>query len=207
MSTTAEKTYAQLKKGKTRYVLEGELDNKNAPLIVCVHGIGSGVYSFQTFANEVLKHGGFRILRLDLYGRGFSDSVHEPHTGELFVEQLHELLVHLNLFDKIILVGHSMGGVIAVLFTYQYPDVVEKLILLTPAGLPWNLPLGSSFLKIPWLGKWGFSLLTSWMTIEKAIAENFFDVKYAKDNMDFLIKNRLESGTEKFIDAMVNSVK
>jgi pimeloyl-ACP methyl ester carboxylesterase len=204
--TRADKTFLQLKDGRTHYILEGEVHNSSAPLIVCVHGIGSGTYSYQSFAEYVVKVGGYRILRLDLYGRGSSDSVTNPHNGQLFIEQIYELLEKLNLIENIILVGHSMGGAIAALFTQKYPNLVQKLILLTPAGLPFKMPLGSYFLGVPYLGKWGFSLLNNWISTEKLVAENFFDIAYSKNSIDLLIKNRKETGMDKFVDAMVNSV-
>jgi pimeloyl-ACP methyl ester carboxylesterase len=204
---TEDKTFVQLKNGRTHYLLEGDLNNKDAPLIVLVHGIGSGVFSFDVLASFLVQNGGFRLLRFDLYGRGLSDSPVHPQNAELFVEQLHELLQKLNLEqEKVTLIGHSMGGAISAMYTYHHPQNVEKLVVLTPAGLPWKLPFGSTFLKVPYLGRWGFSMLSNWVGAEKAIADNFFDLTYSKESMDFAIKRRNEVGSDKFVDAMVNSV-
>ncbi|KAL0480974.1 hypothetical protein AKO1_013619 [Acrasis kona] len=202
-----QKTFVQLGQGRTRYIYEGDTSNSESPLIVCIHGIGSASYSFQMLSEALIKSGSVRILRLDLYGRGHSDAVSDPHTGELFVDQVQELLEKLNLQnDKITLIGHSMGGCISALFTHKYPDKVERLILLTPAGLPWNLPTGSSLLKIPYLGRWVFGMLSSFVAPEKTVAENFFDLEYSKDNIATLLKNRGETEQSKWTDALVNSV-
>ncbi len=44
----------------------------------------------------------------------------------------------------VVLAGHSMGGALALLAAVDQPDLVEKLILLSPAGLPLNKPMWAS---------------------------------------------------------------
>jgi len=205
-----ERTYAQTKHGRTHYILEGDLQNPNAQLVVCVHGIGASTHAYESIAQEIVQKGGFKVLRYDLYSRGYSDPVHLPHVGDLFVEQLYELLVHLDLFDhKFLLIGHSMGGAVATLFTNKYPDMVGKLVLLTPAGLPWDLPFGSFLLGIPILGWIIFLLVTRFiLTMEESIGENFFDIKHphSETSIKIQLDLRTKGGMSNYTNYMTNSV-
>jgi pimeloyl-ACP methyl ester carboxylesterase len=187
-------------------VQQGDLESTDAPWVVMVHGIGSRHTCYNSLANDFVKQKGYRVLRYDLYGRGRSECVNEIHNGELFVTQLHDLLEKLNITQKIILIGHSMGGAITVLFTQKYPDIVEKLILLTPAGLPWKLPSGAGILSIPKFGLWFFNVLASLGGQDKILAEGFWDVEYAKDALASAIKERQEANKKELHASLVNSI-
>ena len=59
---------------------------------------------------KALTDAGFRVLRYDYYGRGFSDRPDVPYTQAFYVRQLAELLDSLKITDSIDLVGLSLGG-------------------------------------------------------------------------------------------------
>ena len=99
-----------------------------------------------------------------------------------------------------------MGGAIAVLFAQKYPDMVEKLILLTPAGLPWKLPGGAGILAIPKFGLWFFNFLASLGGQEKILAEGYWDVEYSKESFAFVIKERQEANKKELHASLVNSI-
>jgi len=120
--------YAQLNKGVVHYQLEGDDDKQ---VIVLVHGFSSPLYIFDpTF--EYLKNQGFRVLRFDLFGRGYSDRPDVHYGIDLYVEQLHELLAELNITGEVNLLGLSMGGAIVTHFTNRYPEQVNKVSLIDP---------------------------------------------------------------------------
>jgi len=80
---------------------------------------------------------GYKVLMFDFYGHGFSSIPKVSYTIELFREQLEELLVKLELQDSpLILLGHSMGGLVASEFAGKHQERVAKVILLNSAGLP-----------------------------------------------------------------------
>jgi len=141
----------KLKNGFVRYSLNRTPENDGNPLIVCLHGISS--YSFVWKKMVIaLQASGFNVLSLDFYGRGFSDSPNVQYNGDLFCEQIDDLLKALNLEDqKLILFGHSMGGAVATLFASRFPDRVSKVVLFAPAGCPvsYTSQLGLWFVTIP----------------------------------------------------------
>eukprot|EP01043_Picozoa_sp_COSAG02_P059301 COSAG02_NODE_7532_length_2971_cov_1.966574_3_plen_208_part_00 len=95
--------------GKTHYHLEGP--SYAQELVVFIHGVGDYGYRFEPMANA-MNQAGYRTLRFDIFGRGFSD-----HPGDcrfdvdMYVGHVQSLLQRLQLADMpVILVGHSMGG-------------------------------------------------------------------------------------------------
>ena len=104
------------------------------PLAVCVHGLTTPSFVWRGLARRLAALG-FRVLIYDLYGRGYSDRPHGAQTPAFFVEQLHDLLVALDVRRDITLFGYSMGGVIAAGFTAQHPEYLRRLILIAPAGM------------------------------------------------------------------------
>jgi pimeloyl-ACP methyl ester carboxylesterase len=98
---------------------------------------------------------GYRVLTYDLYGRGHSDNaVGSEHTPELFVHQINELLEALGCGEKkFVLVGYSMGGAVATIYTAQYGHRVDKLILIAPAGMPLEFPLAAKIGNLPYIGE------------------------------------------------------
>jgi len=129
----------------------------NAQTVVLVHGFSVPYYIWDpTF--KALVEAGFRVLRYDLYGRGYSDRPDLTYDQDLFDRQLLNLLSALDIDQPIDLMGLSMGGAIAVVFTDRHPDGVRKLGLIDPAGLPFERPFAARLLEAPILGEWIMSL-------------------------------------------------
>ena len=128
-------SFIRLSDGFTHYELGGP-DSGEA--VVLVHGFSVPYCIFDpTFS--FLVSAGFRVLRYDLYGRGFSDRPHVKYKMDLFVSQLNELLDALDL-KHIDLIGLSMGGAIVSAFTVNFPERVRNLILIDPIGIQ-SIPL------------------------------------------------------------------
>lgn len=98
-----------------------------------VHGFSVPQFIFEpTFT--FLTEQGFRVLRYDLYGRGFSDRPDKRYDIDLYVGQLANLLDALEIREPVSLVGLSMGGPITATFTVRFPQRVRKLVLIDPVG-------------------------------------------------------------------------
>jgi pimeloyl-ACP methyl ester carboxylesterase len=122
--------YIRLPDGVTHYELGTPAEERT---VVLVHGFSVPYFIFDpTF--EFLTQNRFRVLRYDLFGRGFSDRPFRNYAIDFFVKQLGDLLDALNITRPVSLVGLSMGGPITATFTAHYPDRVAKLILIDPAG-------------------------------------------------------------------------
>ena len=128
------KNYISLPDGIVHYELEGP---ESAPTIVLVHGFSVPSYIWDpTFF--ALVQAGFRVLRFDLYGRGFSDRPRAVYTINFFVDQLAALLDALELKTPVHLVGLSMGGPISAAFSRKFPEKVRSVTLIDPLVSPFS---------------------------------------------------------------------
>ncbi|MGB8621512.1 MAG: alpha/beta fold hydrolase, partial [Paracoccaceae bacterium] len=123
--------FAELSQGVTHYRWSGPL---GGPVAVCVHGLTSASYVWDPVV-RALNMMGFRVLRYDLYGRGFSDRPPGVQDRDFFLRQLRDLLEDQGIGQVDMMVGYSMGGSIATAFTAEDPGRVLRLVLLAPAGL------------------------------------------------------------------------
>ncbi len=95
--------------------------------IVMLHGIRSYAKTWVKTASFLSRH--FNVIALDLRGRGESDwSKDEAYFYGDYVADMAALIDHLNV-DKVILLGHSLGGQNAFVYANQYPEKVEALIV------------------------------------------------------------------------------
>lgn len=95
--------------------------------LVLLHGWGQNIDMMRMLGNPFSKE--YRITILDLPGFGESDEPTYDWSVFEYVECLHQLFGQLNI-NKPILIGHSFGGKLALLYASMYE--VEKLILLAP---------------------------------------------------------------------------
>jgi pimeloyl-ACP methyl ester carboxylesterase len=116
------------------YIQWGE----QGPPIVCVHGLTANAFCFQSFADDLASD--HRVIAYDLRGRGDSDKLEDGYSIPIHTDDLSELIDELGL-ERPIIIGHSLGALIALNFAAQYPDKLSKLVLIdagTP--LPWKTP-------------------------------------------------------------------
>ena len=123
--------FTRLTDGFTHHELDGPEDGE---VIVLVHGFSAPSFVWDHNFPYLVERG-FRVLRYDIYCRGYSDRPETYYNMDLFVRQLHELVDALGLTEKgVNLVGLSMGGGISIIFADRYPDLVRKVSLIDPMG-------------------------------------------------------------------------
>ena len=143
--------YIKLSDGFTHY----ELDGKNGGgLVVLVHGGRVPMWTWDKLAQS-LKDAGFKVLRYDMYGRGYSDRPKVTYSRGLYQRQLLELIDALGLAKKFDLIGFSLGGATAVNFTAQHPERIAKLVLIAPVINNFKVP---SVFRIPLVGEFAARL-------------------------------------------------
>lgn len=99
--------------------------------VIMIHGLGSYLRAWERNMEEVSKTA--RVIAIDLPGYGKSSK--QPHSGAMtfYAEIVKELVKELDL-KNVVIAGHSMGGQIAITTALEYPDMVQGLILVDPAG-------------------------------------------------------------------------
>ena len=122
--------YIELKNGYT-YFEEANQDSETGT-VVLVHGFSVPSYIMETTFNSI-EEKGFRVIMMDLYGRGFSDNPDLPQTDELRANQVIELLDRRNI-KKASLVGLSNGGRIISKIAYLKPEIVNELFYIASSG-------------------------------------------------------------------------
>lgn len=114
-------------------------EKPNGKTVVLLHGKNfNGAYWETTI--EVLSKNGFDVLVPDQIGFGKSTKPeYFQYTFQQLAENTHHLIQSLQIENAIIL-GHSMGGMLATRFTLMYPEMTQKLVLVNPIGLEdWKL--------------------------------------------------------------------
>jgi pimeloyl-ACP methyl ester carboxylesterase len=145
-----ERTFIELSDGVTHYALIGPPEGRP---IVLIHGFTSPMFVWDRQV-EALAGAGFRVLRYDLFGRGYSDRPALRYTPELFDRQLTELLDGLDISSPVDVAGLSMGGAIAMHFMDRHPERVRRFALFAPAGFPVDAPLKYRIIQWPGVGEW-----------------------------------------------------
>ena len=142
--------------------------------IVLLHGKNfNGAYWEQTA--RALTQSGFRVIIPDQIGFGKSSKPdHFQYSFHQLAANTKQILDNLKI-SKAIILGHSMGGMVATRFALMYPEIVEKLILENPIGLE------DYKLKVPYqsVDKWYQSELKSnFESIKKYQLISYYDGKW-----------------------------
>lgn len=103
------------------------------PPFVLVHGIGSTGQAWEPVANDLAARG-HRVISVDLPGHGLSSKERGDYSLGALASVLRDLLDRLEI-DRCVLVGHSLGGGIALQFAYQYPERLTAMGLISSGGL------------------------------------------------------------------------
>ena len=115
--------------------------------LVFIHGFGASIYSWRKNLDALSKHN--RVCAPDLPGFGYSD---KPLDADYSIDAYADFIIQF--MDKLqvkepVLVGHSLGGGIALLTSLKYPSRVKALILLDAEAYPITPPLMLTVAKLP----------------------------------------------------------
>jgi pimeloyl-ACP methyl ester carboxylesterase len=120
--------YLHLSQGVTRYEIAGPADGQ---VVVLLHGSNVPAYIWDpTFGD--LARAGFRVIRYDRIGRGWSDRPDITYAQSVYVAQFAELLDSLRVTGPVDLAGLSLGGSIITSIAAAHPDRVRSLVYVDP---------------------------------------------------------------------------
>jgi pimeloyl-ACP methyl ester carboxylesterase len=127
---------------RDEFIIAGDLTlhyvqwGEQGPPIIFIHGLTANAFCFQAFADDLARD--HRVFAYDLRGRGDSDKPESGYNIPIHATDLAELIDALGL-DRPVIVGHSLGALIGLYFAKQYPEYLNKLVLIDAgAPLPWK---------------------------------------------------------------------
>ncbi len=107
-----------------------EWSDEGVPLVL-VHGFGNEAHIWDDFAPRVAAH--YRVIALDQRGHG--DSAHDPelrYDYDFLVADLEAVTAALGI-ERLVLVGHSLGGRVSMLFAGKHPERMAGLVIVDSA--------------------------------------------------------------------------
>ena len=128
-TTIKNGNFAELKNGYTYF----NINNRSSEnTLVFIHGFSVPSYIWDKTYNSA-KEKGYKVIKLDLYGRGFSGNPSLDYTDELFANQVIELLEVLEIKTATFL-GLSNGGRVISKIADLKPNIVEKLVYVSASS-------------------------------------------------------------------------
>ncbi|MDQ1319935.1 MAG: hypothetical protein QG655_1178 [Actinomycetota bacterium] len=134
-----------------RYLdLHGErvayLDEGEGEVILLLHGIAGSSQTWRSLIRPLSRH--YRVVAPDLLGHGDSTKPRTDYSLGAFSVLLRDFLDELGI-ARATLVGHSLGGGIAMQFIYQHPDYGQRLVLIGSGGLGPDVGLTLRLASLP----------------------------------------------------------
>ena len=129
INVPVERVSVQASHIKTSYLSAGS----GKPLLL-IHGGDAGAGGIRWFPIISSLVSSFHVIIPDVVGYGESDKPSVPYDRPYFSIWLHNFIDALGL-KKVNVVGHSVGGAIALQFSLDHPEYVERLVLVNAAGL------------------------------------------------------------------------
>jgi len=103
-------------------------DGTGGPTVVILHGAGDCSYSWIYMRRQIARTA--RVLSYDRAGMGASPATGQGPDPVRSIEELHRVLERSGAPGPYVLVGHSLGGLIARLYAHKYPDRVAGIVFV-----------------------------------------------------------------------------
>lgn len=197
MHNAAQHVTARIGGFSTHYVVAGQ----GEPVLL-IHGLASSVLSWHYTIGPLAKF--FKVYAMDLPGHGFSEKLVDTkrYTIEESTRFLNAFCETLQI-ERTHVVGHSMGGLVALEFALAYPEKVKKLVVAGSAGLGRELAPLLRILSLPVIGEILEqptlpNVLGAW---ERSFYDKSVVIDVVRDNIaleDYLIQN-LKGNKEAFL--------
>ncbi|MCH5644260.1 MULTISPECIES: alpha/beta fold hydrolase [unclassified Gordonia (in: high G+C Gram-positive bacteria)] len=118
----------------------------SGPALLLIHGIGDNSSTWNEVIPILAQH--YTVIAPDLLGHGKSDKPRADYSVPAFANGMRDLLVVLG-HSKVTVVGHSLGGGVAMQFCYQFPRFVERLVLVAAGGVTREVNPALRFISLP----------------------------------------------------------
>ena len=132
MAVTSIRRETRVVHGYRRAFLVAGRPLGTAPVLWLIHGIGDSSRTWEGVLPELGED--FTVIAPDLLGHGASDKPRADYSVGGFANGMRDLMTVLGV-ERATVVGHSLGGGVAMQFAYQYPQMVERLVLVASGGI------------------------------------------------------------------------
>lgn len=138
-----------------RYVTVGSVNTRywhvgdSGQTVILLHGGGGYIELWKHNIFDLAKH--HRVYAFDMVGAGRSDRPQTAYTFEYMAQFTRDFMTALNI-PSAVLVGASAGGGVALTVTLDFPEVVDRLVLVGSAGLGKEISLLLRLTTLPGLG-------------------------------------------------------
>jgi pimeloyl-ACP methyl ester carboxylesterase len=157
----------------------------SGPALLLIHGVGANSASWEPVHTMLAQR--FTVIAPDLLGHGESDKPRADYSLAAFANGMRDLLAALGI-DRVTVVGHSYGGGVAMQLAYQYPQLVERIVLVSAGGVAKDvslrlrfaaLPIASDALRVP-------GALPAMRLVGRAVASVLGSTKFGRDTADLV---------------------
>lgn len=98
--------------------------------LLCLPGWPQTWYSFHRIAPQLAKK--YNVMVIDIRGMGSSGKPENGYDKKTMAKDIYDLVRHLG-FEKVNLLGHDIGGMVAMSYAFNYPEAIDKLIVMDGA--------------------------------------------------------------------------
>ena len=184
--------------GYTIRYLDYELpDGKtNSKILILLHGLGASAERWSRVIPTLSRY--YRVIIPDIIGFGYSDKPAVEYTMDFFIDFFRVFLDNLGI-SKASIIGSSFGGHIATEFAIRFDGMVEKLVLVSPAGMMKT--------STPTLDRY---IMAALYPVYEHVYEAFSEMAYDSDEavneeivMDFVNRMRLTNAKYAFMSTVL----
>jgi pimeloyl-ACP methyl ester carboxylesterase len=122
----------------------------SGPTLLLIHGIGDNSTTWSPVHAKLAQR--FTVIAPDLLGHGQSDKPRADYSVAAYANGMRDLMGVLDI-ERATVVGHSLGGGVAMQFAYQFPQLVERLILVGAGGVTKDVNIALRVASLPMGGE------------------------------------------------------
>jgi pimeloyl-ACP methyl ester carboxylesterase len=170
--------------------------------LLLLHGFAAHSFTWRWIMDDLVK-AGYHVWAIDLIGSGRSDKpIEVPYGLDLFTHQIEAFMRAKNM-TRACVIGHSMGGGLALALSLLYPHPIQSLVLIDALAFPLKLPLYFAITRA--LGKWVKPLIGKSM-VKQILHQILYDPNNISEEQiqayDFPF--HMSGGKEAFIKTLQN---
>jgi 2-hydroxy-6-oxonona-2,4-dienedioate hydrolase len=181
-----------------RYLDYGLPDGKtNSKVLILLHGLGASAERWSRVIPTLSRY--YRVIIPDIIGFGYSDKPAVEYTMDFFIDIFFKVFLDNLGISKASIIGSSFGGHVATEFAIRFNGMVEKLVLVSPAGMMKT--------STPTLDRY---IMAALYPVYEHVYEAFSEMAYDSDEavneeivMDFVNRMRLTNAKYAFMSTVL----